>query len=119
MGSFFNPGFMDFLEESPRAGYQSFQGQFGDSPNQRRFFENQFQQLHNRFMGTLGEQIRGGQAPTARFATPDPMDANNQSFLQGGFPEQFAGFSNFYGAQPPSFAGRQTGNFSPRATFYF
>ena len=111
--------FQDFLETSPRVGYQSFQGQFGDSPNQRRVFENQFQTLHNRFLGTLGEQIQQGGMPTARFATDDPFNPQQSSFLQGGFPEQFGGFSNFYGAQPPSFAGRQQSRFNPPTQFYF
>ena len=113
MTSFFNQGFQDFMETSPRIGFQSFQGQFGDSPNQRRFFENQFQTLHNRFLGTLGQQIQEGGMPTARFATGD------NPFLGGGLSEDFTGFGDFYGASPPSFAGRQQSRFSPPTQFYF
>ena len=119
MANFFQQGFDDFLETSPRVGFQSFQNQFGGSPNQRRFFESQFAPIHNRFLGVLGQQILGGEAPTARFATQDPFRPEQSSFLEGGFPDQFAGFDAFFGAQPPSFAGRQQARFNPQAQFFF
>lgn len=59
--------FKDILEEQPRAAFFSFQDQFGPSPTQQNFFRNRFQQFHDQFLGTLGQQIRGGQAPTNRF----------------------------------------------------
>lgn len=61
-----NP-FQDILEEEPRATFFSFQNQFGRSPTQQSFFRNRFKQLHDQFLGNLGQQIRGEEAPTAKF----------------------------------------------------
>jgi hypothetical protein len=119
MSSFLNQGFQDFLETSPQVGFNAFQGQFGRSPNQRRFFESQFAPIHNRFLGVLGQQIMGGGEPTARFASRDPFMPDERSFLEGGFPEQFRGFGDFFGSQPPQFAGRLQGRFSPPTQFFF
>ena len=61
-----NP-FSGFLDTTPQAGFFSaFQPQ-SQTPNQRRYFQNQFQNIHNEFLGALGSQIRQGQDPTLRF----------------------------------------------------
>lgn len=61
-----NP-FLEFLEGEPRATYFSYQNQFGRSPRQRDFFQNQFADIYNEYLGQLGSQARGGQLPTLRF----------------------------------------------------
>ena len=98
--------FGDLLEEQPELAFYSFQNQFGRSPNQRRFFENQFSDIHNQFLGTLGAQIRGGQLPTAQF-TP---------FLEAGFGPG-GQFQQQFGALPPSQRGMGIGRFAPSAQF--
>ena len=98
--------FRDLLEEQPELAFFSFQNQFGRSPNQRRFFENQFSDIHNQFLGTLGAQIRGGQLPTAQF-TP---------FLEAGFGPG-GQFQQQFGALPPSQRGMGIGRFAPSAQF--
>ena len=56
------------------------------SPNQRRFFENQYQNVFNDYLGQIGSQIRGGGSPTASFAqfTQDfPFSARYAGLPQG------------------------------------
>ena len=58
--------FQDFLEESDvgqRANFFSRAGT-GGTPTRTRFFENQFANIQNQFLGALGAQIRGGEQPT-------------------------------------------------------
>ena len=72
------------------------------TPNQRRFFENQYQNVFNDYLGNLGSQVRGGNAPTESFA----------QFTQN-FP-----FSARYADLPP---GQRVGSpmrtFAPRTRF--
>ena len=64
-----NP-FANILEEMPTAAYyssptgQSFAQQ---SPKKRSYFENQFQDIYNQYLGALGSQLRGGALPTLKF----------------------------------------------------
>ena len=84
--------FLDFLEQEPRAAFFSDPGflqQRQKSPRRKRFFENQFSNIHNQFLGALGAQIRGGETPTGRFT----------DFL-GGFD-----FEREYAGMPPSLRG--------------
>ena len=89
------------LDENPQTAFFSFQNQFGQSPNQRRFIGNQFQDIHNQFLGMLGQQLRGGETPDLRF-TDFLGDFN--------FNEQFRSFS-------PTQRGQGQRNFSPRTRF--
>lgn len=57
----------EFLSYEPRAAYYSFQDQF-KTPAKRRFFTQQFSDIHNYFMGQLGRQIREGGTPTSTFS---------------------------------------------------
>jgi hypothetical protein len=70
---FDNP-FADFLGseflEQPGVGMQSAffsQRPQGLSPNLSRLFESSFGRFQNQFLGSLGQQILGGENPTARF----------------------------------------------------
>ncbi len=57
-----NP-FLNFLNQEPEAGYFSYQNQW-KSPNQKKFFQSQFSNIQNQYMGQLGATIRGGGEPT-------------------------------------------------------
>lgn len=91
------------LGADPESAFFSFQNQFGRSQNQRRFFQNQFQNIQSEFLGTLGQQLRQGMNPSGDFT----------SFLeQVPFTDRFASLA-------PSIRGAQTNRFSPRAVFDF
>ena len=99
-----NP-FLDFLEESDvgqRALFFSRPGTRG-TPTRSRFFENQFSSIQNRFLGALGAQIRGGEAPTL----------TGTQFL-----DTFD-FNTFFAGQPPAFRGQFPSRFAPRTRFLF
>ena len=66
-----NYPFSDFissvLEEEPRLPYYSYANQQAKSPGQRRFFESDFSNFYNQYLGQLGTQLMGGQDPTLKF----------------------------------------------------
>jgi len=103
----FDPfNFQDILEADPtgqRALFFSFQNQFGRSPRQRLFFQNQFANLHNEFLGRLGQQARSGQVPTQRFT----------NFLEN------IDFNQRFASTPPQLRGDFTSRFAPRTRFLF
>ena len=94
-----NP-FMDFLELTPESAYYSAPawGEFAQqSPGTKRYYQNQFQDVYNEFLGALGSQIRGGGIPTKRWS--EYLDE--------------IPFAARYAALTPQMAGRTTGRFSP------
>ena len=98
------PSFLDpqeMLSAMPEASYFSFQDQFGQAPTQRRFFQGQFQNIFNQFLGGLGQQIQQGESPTNTFS-------------------DFLGNYNFgqqFGQLPPSVRGATTSRFAPSSRF--
>jgi len=93
----------EFLEGSDlgrRSSFFSFVNQ--QNQPQQRFFQNQFQNIQNEFLGQLGETIRGGGLPTQTF----------QSFLED-FP-----FSERFGSLPPALRGALTNRFAPSIRFF-
>jgi len=93
--------FDEFLEERPDIAYYSFQDQLSRTPSQRRFFENQFRNIQNRYLGQLGSQLRAGRMPTRRFT----------DFLSD-FP-----FQQEYYSRSPSMRGSYPSQFAPRTRF--
>ncbi len=97
--------FYDFMETDPagqRSNYFSFQDKFGKAPNQKKWFEDQFQNVQNRYMGQLGQTVRGGGNPTQAFS-----GFLDNYFAQGGGADQdWAGMS-------PSQRGVQDSRFAP------
>lgn len=92
------------LDEEPRAAFFSFQDQFGrQGGNQRRFFSNRFQQIHDEFLGRLGGQLRSGGNPTETFT----------DFLGG------LNFGNRFRSTAPSLRGSNPGQFAPPTRFDF
>lgn len=53
-----NP-FLDYLEDRPEAGYFSFQDQW-KTPNQKKYFQSQFSNIQNQYMGQLGQWVKAG-----------------------------------------------------------
>jgi hypothetical protein len=99
---FENP-FEGFLSQDPQAAYSSFSDRFGASPIQQQYFQGQFGDIRNQFLGELGRQARGGQLPQGTFT----------SFLEG-FP-----FAERFAALPPSIRGAFTSRFAPKTLVEF
>ena len=93
----------DVMEEIPRLPFYSFVGEQARSPQQRRFFSNQFSDVYNQFLGALGTQARAGQMPSMRFT----------DFLQQ------KPFSERFTSQPPAFRGVFQSSLAPRARKLF
>lgn len=110
----------DWLEEDPlgqRAAYFSFSPQFGQSPVQRRYYENAFPRIRDEWLGQLGRQARGGEVPTARFtdylgAFKFPRSESLQT--KGGQMGEWPG-AEYYTAQPPGLRGTRMSQFAPRS----
>jgi len=96
----------EFLEGSElgrRSSFFSFVNQ--QQGPQQRFFQNQFQQIQNQFLGQLGQSLRDdpGQLPPQTFG----------SFLEAfPFEDRFAGL-------PPALRGALTNRFAPSLRFFF
>lgn len=77
--------------------YYSRQNEWGNSPNQQRFFKNSYGDFFNQYQGLLGNQVRSGQDPTLRF----------NDFMGG------MNFQDYYRRQPPAQRGQSTAQFAP------
>ena len=55
-----------WLGDNPQAAYSSYQNQW-KTPNQKKFFQSQFGNIQDQYMGQLGQMVRGGGAPTLEF----------------------------------------------------
>lgn len=78
-----NP-FWDFLEADPEGQRANYFGRLDNpprrqSPNQRRFFQDQFTAVQDQYMGRLANMVRGGQNPTLGFS-----DYLSEYFSPGG-----------------------------------
>ena len=76
---------------------------YGTSPASRRYFQGQFQNIYNDFLGNQGRALQGGQLPS-------------QTFSQ--FLEQYP-FTQRYAALPPELSGRALGSFAPRVQYSY
>ena len=92
-----NNPFMDFLEYEPLAAYYADPRVSSGSQGQQRYYQNQFQDVYNEFLGELGSQIKAGQAPTMRWA--DYLDT--------------VPFTERYARLSPEQAGRSRRRYSP------
>lgn len=100
-----NNPFMDYLNYEPRTAYYSSPGSrwAGTSPGRTRYFQNQFQDVYNDFLGALGAQVREGGAPTLQWK--DYVDQHP--------------FAARYGALTPEQAGRTNRSFNPMTRHIF
>tara|TARA_Y100000310_G_scaffold342823_1_gene447662 strand:- start:1921 stop:2247 length:327 start_codon:yes stop_codon:yes gene_type:complete len=71
----------EFLEQQPRAAFESFG--FGQTPAERRFFQSSdtFANVHNQFLASLARDVRSGQTPQGTFAGSFLPSFNPQRFL--------------------------------------
>lgn len=94
--------FLEFDETGQRANFFSRPGTRG-TPTRSRFFENRFSTIQNQFLGALGAQIRGGEAPTLSF----------ENFLND------FNFNREFLAAPPASRGQFPSRFAPRTRTFF
>lgn len=68
--------FSDFLETQPQALYQSYLGDPKNNMNasMKRYYQNQFSNIQNEYIGSLARDMRGGKLPTGRFS--DYLESN-------------------------------------------
>ena len=105
-----NPFFKGF-EDDPvgqRANYLSFEPQFGKSPNQKKFFQQAFQQVQDRYRGMGAAYLKqGGQ-------DPESWSSNLEDFFapQGGAEQQWRAMS-------PRARGQDDSRFAPAARWNF
>jgi len=118
----FNVGqnaFSDFLEERPDIAYYSFQDQLARTPSQQRFFENQFQNIQNQYLGQLGRQLRAGNLPRRRFT--DFLTDYGRPAIRGGMDTVYdvgpTPFQQAYYRSSPSRRGMYPSQFAPRTRF--
>ena len=91
-------------EDEPEARQSMMFGNpYGSSPGSRRYFQGQFQNIYDEFLGKQGRALQGGQMPAQNF----------QQFLQA-FP-----FTQRYSALPPEMTGRTLGSFAPRVQYSY
>ena len=76
---------------------------YGTSPASRRYFQGQFQNIYNDFLGQQGRALQGGQLPS-------------QTFTQ--ILQQYP-FTQRYAALPPELTGRTLGSFAPRVQYSY
>ena len=90
--------YKQLLNEEPQLPYYS--ALYGQdlTPNQRRYGQNAYGDIWSQYLGQLGKQIEGGQAPTLQFTDFLPQ----QSFAQR------------YQEQTPEQRGDQPQRFAPR-----
>lgn len=94
------------LEQLPQAAYFSSptgQGFGRQSPRQQRYFQQNYQDVFNQYMGSLGEQLRSGQTPDTTFS----------QFLESD------PWTSRYTALPQAQRGMNTGMYSPRTRFLY
>ena len=102
--AFPNP-FESFLEDAPEGFRARFFGrpETRGTPARARFFQSQFDEIQNLFLGRLGAQIEAGGQPDLRGGEfLDQLDLNQ-----------------FFLSQSPFFRGALTSRFNPRARFIF
>ena len=94
------------LEQLPTAAYYSSPtGQsFGaGSPRRQRYFQQNYQNVYNQYMGALGEQLRSGELPDMTF----------ENFLSSD------PWTTRYAQLPQAARGVNTGAYSPRTRFLY
>jgi hypothetical protein len=92
----------DLLDYSPRESFFSFVNEQQSAP-QRRYFQNQFQDIQNQYLGQLGQSLRRGEVADQSFT----------DFL-GGF-----NFGDRYRGLPPSMRGALASRFAPSVQTFF
>lgn len=104
-----NP-FSQFMIQEPKLAYYGMGGMepggtspYGSSPQARRRFQSQFQNIYNEFLGQQGQALMGQKMPDQTFS----------QFL-GQYP-----FTERYSALPPAMSGMQQRTFAPQASYRY
>ena len=92
------------LAQDPEATFYSVQDQFGGTPAQRKYYQGEFRNIFNQYLGGLSQQMRG--------AGPGTVPTGNFSDFMSDYD-----FSGRYAALPPSIRGATTSRFAPPARF--
>ena len=90
-----------FLEDIEPAGYFAYQNQ-ARTPNQKRWFQNQFSNVQNQYMGQLGQMAMSGGEPFSF-----------TKFLSQWFAPQ-GGAAQQWGSMSPGQRGQTPRQYSPR-----
>ena len=121
--------FDEFFDFSPEITYRGALERFGGTPNQRNFFNTQFENIYNEYEGILGAGLKRGQqlgqsfnqavdyAPTfSEFLSRQEYSPTGSSLIN---PSGFS-FSDRFSALPPALRpGADRRRFAPNVRFQF
>ena len=108
MGDQANP-YMEMLGEAPQAAYYSYQDDWA-TPNQQQYYQNQFQNIYNQYLGSLGKSLRAG-ATGAEGGPSSLQEAISPTFMDylGNYD-----WTQRYSSLPAPMRGDFTSQFNPR-----
>lgn len=92
--------FDEYLDLNPAAAYYSYSGEWG-TPSQQRHYQNNFQNVYNQYLGSLGGLLRQGVMPTAT--------ENTFANFLGNYD-----WTERYSSQPPEMRGEFSAQYNPR-----
>ena len=98
----------EVLELNPSAAYYSYSGDWG-APSQQRHYQNDFQNVYNQYLGTLGAALRQGGAGEA--GAPSVSDIGQMNFHD--YLSDYE-WTDRYTSLPPAMRGDYTSQFNPR-----
>lgn len=109
MGEQENP-YMEVLQEAPEAAYYSYQDDFSSTPKQQQYYQNQFQNVYNQYLGSLGQSLKAG-STGAEGGPSSIKEALSPTFMDylGNYD-----WTERYSALPPPMRGDFTSQFNPR-----
>ena len=108
IGESSNP-YLAILEEAPGAAYHSYRSDWGAAPTQQQYYQTQFQNVYNQYLGTLGAALRQGGAGEA--GAPSVSDIGQMNFHD--YLSDYE-WTDRYTSLPPAMRGDYTSQFNPR-----
>jgi hypothetical protein len=117
--------FDDFFDFSPEITYRGALEQFGGTPNQRAFFNTQFENIYNEYEGILGAGLKRGQQLGQSFNQAVDYAPTFSEFLGyspagNSFGPSSFSFSDYFSALPPALRpGADRRRFAPNVRFQF
>jgi len=114
MGDTVDNPYMRILEESPSAAYHSYQSDW-NTPAQTQYYQNQFQNVYNQYLGTLGSALRqGATGQEGALGIPEISQMTFADYL-GDYD-----WTNRFTSLPPAMRGDYSAQFNPRTrSIYF
>jgi len=100
--------FSDFLEQQPQALYQSYLGdpKSNMTSSMKRYYQNEFSNIQNEYLGKLARDMREGSVPTYRFddylksdVFTQPQQTSPQSNMSSPM-GQYTGYDRYRRASP-------------------